>query len=270
MGQARNLQNRIQRLHLTTRIDHLRGEDRQFNASLDIGGLFDTHPGATYGTGEQDIGLALKAGLGYQFPLDGKLGFRVDYSGYADYYRDLSEFDLQDHQVSIEPQYISDQLVCSLQLGGGRRFENGQHDADRIIISPAVTRLLDSGSKAIAVYGHAAKIEDKNTARVLNEDRKTLGAGISYFFTPGENGSALISLEYAKADYEAFVSDYDPEVESNDRRNDRALVASLDFLSRITPHLGFYAGYSYIHNRSNMFLFDYQRHILEGGISLFY
>lgn len=270
MGQGSIIENRIQRLHIASRIDQLRGEERLLNASMDIGGLFDTHPGATYGTGERDTGLALKAGLGYQLPLDGKFGFRLDYSGYADFYRDLSEFDLQDHQLSIEPQFTSNQLVCSLQLGGARRFENGRHDADRIIISPAVTRLLDSGSKAIVFYGHAARIEDKDDDAILNEDRKTIGAGLSYFFTSGESGSALVSVGYAKADFEALIREYDPEAESNDRRSDRAASASINILSRTAPHVGFYAGYAYIHNSSNMSVFDYQRHILEAGISLFY
>ena len=270
MGQARNFQNRIERLHLTTRIDQLRDEERSFNATMHIGGLFDTHPGTVSGTGDDDFGMVIKAGLGYQLPLEGKFGFRMDYSGYADFHQDFSEFDVQEHQFTIEPQYTSGQFMYSLQLGAARMLEDGRHDTDSLIILPAVTRLMNSGSEAITFYGHAAKIEDKDTDAILNEDRKTYGAGISYFFTAGEAGSVLISMGYAEADFDAFIREYEPETESNDRRSDQVVTAGLDLFSRFTPHMGFYASYSYNNVSSNVAAYDYQRHILEAGISVFY
>lgn len=270
MGQGKIIENRIERLHIAARIDQLRGEERLLTAAVDIGGLYDTHPGAMSGTGERDESLALKAGLGYQLPLDGKFGFRVDYSGYADFHGELSEFDIQEHQFAIEPMFTSGQLVYSLQLGATRMFENGRHDADGIIISPALTRLMDSESKAIAVYGHAAKIEDKNAARALNEDRKSFGGGLSYFFTSGETGSALISIGYSKADFETSIRDFDPTAESNDKRSDKAVTANINLSTRIALHMGLYASYSYNNARSNVATYDYRRHILEAGISVFY
>lgn len=269
MGQARSFQDRINMQNLSARIDQLRGEERLFSAAVDIGGLFDTHPGAISGTGG-DVGLLLEAGLGYRLPLDGKFGFRMDYSGHADFHQEFDEYDLQEHQVAVEAQLAFDKIVWSLQLGGGRIFENGRHDADSIIVSPAVTRLLGSGSKAIALYAHAAKIEDKDTSSVLNEDRKTFGGGVSYFFTSGETGSGLISVVYTGTDFEASIEDYDPTVQSNDKRNDQAITASIDLLTRVAAHMGFYATYSYSDNRSNITVFDYKRHTLEAGISVSY
>lgn len=270
MGQVSNFQDRIERLHLSTRIDRLRGEERQLSASMDIGGLYDTNPVAISGADERDSGLALKAALGYQLPLEGKFGFRVDYNGHADFHRDLSEFDIQEHQFALEPQYTSDQFVYSLQLGGTRMFENGRHDADSIFISPALTRLINSGSEAIAFYGHAAKIRDKYTADSLNEDRSSFGAGISYFFTSGKTGSALISIGYTKSDFEAPIRDFDSAAESNIGRSDRTITAGIDILSRIAPHMGLYASYSYNNTDSNVSTYDYRRHILEAGVSFFY
>lgn len=237
---------------------------------MGIGGSYDTNPGSISGTGEQDVGLALKAGLGYQLPLDGHIGFRVDYTGYADFHRERSEFDLQEHQVAIEPQYTFGQFVLSLQLGGTRIFEDGRHDADSIAISPAVTRLLNSGTEAIAVYGHAAEIEDKDDVTPLNEDRRTFGAGASYFFTSGDNSSAMISVDYTKVDFSTAAEDFNSAAESIGRRSDRVVNARLDIFSRLASHMGLYATYSYIRNRSNIASYDYQRHILEAGISLLY
>ena len=237
---------------------------------MHIGGFLDTHPGDVSGSGNQDLGLSVKAGLGYQFPLKGKFGFRMDYNGYANFHADFSELDFQKHQFAIEPQYTFGQLVYSLQFGVARMAENGRHEADNLIISPAVTRLINSGTQAITFYGHAAKIEDKDAAVILNEDRENYGAGVSYFFTSGENGSALISMEYTAVDFDTFIREYEPEAESNGRRSDQVITAGIDLFSRVDPHMGFFASYSYNNASSNVVAYNYERHIIEVGISVFY
>jgi hypothetical protein len=129
---------------------------------------------------------------------------------------------------------------------------------------------MDSGSKAIPAYGHVAKIEDKDDTMALDENRETYGAGVSYFFSAGETCSFLISMGYTKADFDTLIREYELESETDERRSDHTVTVGMDFFSRYSPHMGFFASYSYNKVSSNVAEYGYQQHILEAGFSIFY
>ena len=55
---------------------------------------------------------------------------------------------------------------------------------------------------------------------------------------------------------------------SADKRKDDAIVAGLDILFQITDHFGLYLNYAFIHSNSNVDLYEYNRHLVGGGVAL--
>jgi hypothetical protein len=268
VGQGRSFENSVERLLSLARKEKPEGVDKPLYAAFRIGGIYDTHVGSTSDTSgfdKHDTGLAISAGLGYQFPIEGNFGLRVDYGGYGDFYNELSEFNIQWHHLSIEPQYATDQFLYSLPLGVTYKLEGGHSDAIIRSISPSVTYLMDSKTGAVAVYANAAKIEDEDDA-ILNENGTSFGVGFSYFYF-NKSISALLSVAYSNTDYESFVKEYVTNCASQDKRTDKVLTSTLDIDYRITPIFGIYAAYSFIHSHSNIDFYDHNRQIFEAGIA---
>ena len=45
-------------------------------------------------------------------------------------------------------------------------------------------------------------------------------------------------------------------------------MAGLDILFQITDHFGLYLNYAFIHSDSNVDLYEYDRHLVGGGVAL--
>jgi outer membrane receptor protein involved in Fe transport len=271
VGQGRNFENSVERLLTLSRMEKLKGVDNPLYAAFRIGGLYDTHVGQISdinGIDRDDAGLSVSAGLGYQFPMEGKFGFRMDYGGYADFHLELSEFNVQGHHFSIEPQYADDQLLYRLSLGVTYNLEGGHSDSLIKSISPSVTYLMSSKTGAIAVYGNASQIEDE-VDTILNEDGTTFGGGISYIYFK-ETFSTLLAVTYSNTDYESFVKDYVTDCATQDKRTDKVLTSTLNISYHVTSSFGIYATYSFIHSDSNVDFYDHDRHIFETGIAFKY
>ena len=264
MGQGRGIENRIERIQ---------GDDKPLYAILRMGGLFDNRAGATFGGGgygEDDTALAARVGLGYQFTLKEPLGFRIDYDGYTDFHNKFSKFNIQEHHFSAEIQYAADPFTYSLPLGFTHTREDGRPNTDRKSVTPTVTYLMRSGTKAIGFYGLAAQIEDRDANTVLDENGTSLGMGCSYFHFFKELSRTRFSIDYMNTEYDALVKDYGSDSASQKNREDRILTTSIDIRYFFTPITAVYTTYSFIHSKSNVETFDYNRHILEFGIAIRY
>jgi len=155
-----------------------------FNAEFRIGGLYDSRVGSASGGGDEDADKALAATLtaGWQAPLTGDVGLRLDYRGYADFHRDFDQYDVIDQSLSLEPQYKDGPFIYSLPLSFNFTFEDGERDYDRYSVSPTLTYLIPDTRQAVALYGIGTRIDDRDKDETLDEDGKTLGVGCAYLY----------------------------------------------------------------------------------------
>jgi hypothetical protein len=241
-----------------------------FNAELRLGGLYDSRVGSTSGGGgNADWAMAAALTAGWQVPLKGHVGLRLDYRGYTDFHQDFREYNLIDQTLSLEPQYKAGQFIFSLPLSFNLTMENGEHDYNRYAVSPTLTYLIPDTRQAVSVYGIGARIDDKDK-NFLDEDGVTWGAGCAYLYIFENKSRVRLSLNYQQTTYDnARVWDY-PTISGSslDKRKDEAIVAGLDILLPITDHFGLYINYAFIHSNSNVDLYDYDRHLAGVGVEL--
>ncbi|MFZ2634477.1 MAG: hypothetical protein WA081_23300 [Desulfosalsimonadaceae bacterium] len=240
-----------------------------FNADLRIGGLYDSRVGSTSGIGDEDSDTALAATLnaGWQAPLEGDMGLRIDYSGYADFHQDFDEYDVIDQSISLEPQYNDGPFVYSLPIAVNYAMEDGKRDYQRYSVAPTLTYLIPETSQAVAIYGIGALIDDRDDVDT-DEDGESLGGGCAYLYFFQNKSRVRLSLDYQHTDYDAHLSEYDMNPLHTDERSDNMVVAGLDMVYQLTSHFGLYTNYSFIHANSNIDRYEYDRHVVEGGAAL--
>jgi Protein of unknown function (DUF560). len=243
-----------------------------FNAEFRIGGLYDSRVGSASGSGGGDEGadtaLAATLTAGWQAPLTGDVGLRLDYSGYIDFHKDFGEYNVIDQSLSLEPQYTVGPFIYSLPFSFNFTLEDGEHDYNRYSVSPTLTYLIPNTRQAVALYGIGARIADYDKNKALDEDGETLGGGCAYLYAFENKSRVRLSLDYQHTTYDTRVADYRTASVSTDKREDNAVVAGLDILFKITDHFGLYINYAFIHSTSNVNLYEYDRHIAQGGVAL--
>ncbi len=243
-----------------------------FNAEVRIGGLYDSRVAATSGvSGNEDSDTALVARLkaGWQAPIEGDFGLRMDYRGNMDFHRDYDEFNTIDQSLSLTPQYWAGQFIFSLPISFGLAFLDSDHDYNRYAVSPSLAYLIPDTRQAVAIYAIGAIMEDKDKDEYLDEDGKTLGGGCAYLYYFENKSRVRLSLDYQHTTYDANVWDYDYGLTgSTDKRENDSIIAGLDMLFQVTDHLGLYINYAFIHADSNVDFYEYDRHLVEGGLVL--
>jgi hypothetical protein len=240
-----------------------------FNAELRLGGLYDSRVGSEFGGGgDADWAITSALTAGWQAPLKGNAGLRLDYRGYMDFHQDFREYDLIDQTLSLEPQYKAGQFIFSLPLSFNLTMEDGEHDYNRYAVSPTLTYLLPDTRQALSVYGIGARIDDRDKSS-FDEDGVTLGTGCAYLYIFENKSRVRLSLNYQHTTYDnALVLDYPTVSLSSDKRKDDAIVAGIDILLHITDHFGLYINYAFIHSNSNVDLYEYDRHLAGVGVEL--
>jgi hypothetical protein len=241
-----------------------------FNAEFRIGGVYDSRVGSASGGRDEDADTALAAMLtaGWQAPLTGEVGLRLDYNGYMDFHKDFGEYDVIDQSLSLEPQYKYGPFIYSLPLSFNVVLEAGEDDYVRYSVSPTLTYLIPDTSQAVALYGIGARIDDRDKNKTLDEDGEALGVGCAYLYAFKNKSRVRLSLDYQHTTYDARLVDYGTASVSKDKREDDAIVAGLDILFQITDHFGLYINYAFTHSNSNVTLYDYDRHVVAGGVAL--
>jgi hypothetical protein len=240
-----------------------------FNANLRLGGLYDSRVGSPFGgSGNADWALAAALTAGWQAPLKGNVGVRLDYRGYMDFHQDFHEYNLIDQTLSLEPQYKAGPFIYSLPLSFNLTMENGEHDYNRYAVSPTLTYLIPDTRQAVSVYGIVARIDDKDKDFV-DEDGVIWGGGGAYLYAFENKSRVRLSLTYQHTAYDnAMVWQYMSTSDFSDKRRDDAIVAGLDILLPITDHFGLYINYAFIHSYSNVDLYKYDRHLAGVGVEL--
>jgi len=243
-----------------------------FNADLRMGGLYDSRVGSASGGGElgSDTALAATLTAGWQAPLKGAFGLRLDYKGYMDFHKSFKEYNVIDQNFSLEPQYRNGPFIYSLPFSFNITLVDNKHDNNRYSASPTVTYLIPDTRQAVALYAIGSRIEDRKKNITLDEDGTTLGGGCAYLYMFENKSRVRLSLDYQRTTYDARVADYATADMSADKRKDNVMMAGLDILFQITGHVGLYINYAFIHSMSNVNLYAYDRHVVEGGVAFRY
>ena len=258
---------------IENRVQQRQAEVSPFNADLRVGGFYDSRVGSTSGAGDDQsgTGMATTLNAGWQAPMEGNMGLRMDYSGYADFHQvkgeNLDQYDVIDQSVSLEPQYNNGPFVYSLPISFNYAMEAGKRDYQRYSVAPTVTYLIPETSQAVALYGIAALIDDRDDVDT-DEDGDSLGGGCAYLYFFQNQSRVRFSLDYQHTDYDARLSEYDMNPQHTDERSDNMVVAGLDMVYQLTSHVGLYTNYSFIHANSNVDRYEYNRHVVEGGVAL--
>jgi hypothetical protein len=241
-----------------------------FNADFRVGGLHDSRVGSTSGSkdGDEDTALVARLAAGWQAPLKGDFGLRLDYRGYMDFHKNYNKYNVIDQSLSVEPQYKVSPFILSLPLSYNITFEDGRHDFNRYSVSPTLTYLIPNTKQAVAIYGIGAQIYDKEKNENIDEDGKTLGGGCAYLYYFANKSRVRLSLDYQHTTYDSFVWQYTITTNFSEKRKDDMIMAGLDILFQITEHIGLYIDYAFIHSDSNVDLFGYDRHLVEGGLAI--
>ena len=240
-----------------------------YYAEFRMGGLYDSRVGSASGSADagEDTALTSRLAAGWQSPLMGNAGLRIDYRGYMDFHHNYNEFNMIDQSLSLEPLYKAGSFIFSLPLSFNITFEDGKHDYNKYAVSPTLTYLIPSTRQALALYGMVAWIDDQDDDNWLDENGKVLGGGCAYLYYFENKSRVRLSLDYQHAKYDAQVWQYGTS-SSIEKREDDAIVAGLDILWQLTKHFGLFINYSFIHSNSNVDLYEYDRHLVEGGLAL--
>ncbi len=260
------------RMGIENRVYQIRSEDKPLSASLRIGGVYDSRVGAASSiqtSGQDDSALAVTAAGGWQLPLQGDIGLRMDYSGYADFHKDYDEYDVIDQTGSIEPQYAVGDFLLSLPTSYNFVLEDNETDYDRFGVSPTATYYIAALNHAVAFNVMAAAIRDKDDVDV-DEDGDSLGTGAAYLFFLKNRSWVRFSVDYSHTEYDSRVYEYLTGDFSQNHRKDDVLSANVDIQYNFIPNAGVFTAYTYSHTSSNVKVYDYDRNIVEAGIALRY
>jgi len=248
----------------------MQNDEREFNAAVRLGGLYDSRVGSASGgsDGDSDTALAASIRIGWQPFSQGAFGFRLGYSGYADFHQDFARYDVIVNSVSLEPRYTVQQVTYGLPLSLDMATQDGEADYNRYTVSPTAIYLFPDATRAAAVYGAASRIDDRDRSRE-DEDGVALGAGCAYVML-FKKSHLRLSVDYQHTTYDAPVSAYPPLATSMEKRKDNSWAAGIEMQFLLGDHLGLFANYACIHSRSNVEIYDYARHLLEAGVVIEY
>ncbi len=257
---------------MENRVEQIKSGQKPFYVNLRVGTLYDSRVGATSGGDDEngDRALALSFSSGWQIPIAGAFGFRIDYGGYADFHEDFSEYDVIDQTLSLEPQWTTNQLTFSLPLMFNYVMEDGETNYNRYTILPTVTWLIPQTHQAVAIYAIGSKIEDRDNDKTLDEDGKTFGCGCSFLAFLNDDCRLYLSLDYQQTKYDVQVVNYGTDSMSTAHRKDNNLTAGLDIQYKLNKYVAVYVNYSFTNSKSNVSVFQYDRNIINLGIAFTY
>jgi hypothetical protein len=197
--------------------------------------------------------------------------------GYAAFYQDYTEYNVVDQTGTIEPQYKLGNTIFSLPIGYNYVFEDGDPDYYRYNLSPTATYQIPNTNQAIAINSLVSRNVDVDDIHALDEDGNIIGAGCGYLILFEKLGRIRLSIDYQHVQYDATVREYGafagdngwPSF-SNNQRSDDLLSSNINLQYDFTPSVGLFTDYTFIHAHSNVKVYNYDRNLIEGGISIKY
>jgi len=200
--------------------------------------------------------------------LDGNFGLRIDYGGYADFHSDLDEYDVIDQSMTVEPQWRIDPFVCSLPIRYTYAMQDGESDYHRVSISPTATVKIPNVNNAVEVYGIFSKSYDVDQFNDYDEDSYSRGGGIEYIFFSENRTYFRLKGDYQYIYYDAKVAAYENTLNTSEKRHDSIISLTAEHNIQVNSYLDIFVNFTHIIAKSNVSFYDYDRNIIEAGVSL--
>lgn len=239
---------------------------------MKAGAKFDSHIieslDSTY-AGEEKNDSAGFAGLsGYwQHQYNERFGFRADYNAYADFHSDFKENDVVEQLASIEPQWFSGNYIFSLPLQYTYAMEDDESKYHRYAVAPTVTWKFPDINQAVEFYGMVSRVKDVDPYPDFDEDGHSRGGGMAYLlFSKNRTYFRLIG-DYHHIYYDSRAWDYLNEF-TNDKRHDISSSIGFEHNIQINRTCDFLFSYTFVHAHSNVDIYDYDKHIVQAGVSV--
>jgi hypothetical protein len=235
------------------------------------GGKFDSHIVQSLiaqDTGKDEGDYAGFAGFSayWQRKFGDRLGLRADYNVYADVHEAFKENDVIEQLVSVEPQLFHGDFIFSLPLQYVYGMEDDDSKYHRYSAAPTATFKLPDSSQAVEVYGKISQILDVDPYPSFDEDGHSLGGGMAYLISLKDRTYFRILGDYQRIYYDSRAWDYINE-SSSDKRHDIAASLGAEYNFQITRYLDLMASYTFIHTHTNVAIYDYDKHIVQAGVS---
>jgi hypothetical protein len=254
--------------------DRIRAQDQtgdSYGLSLSAGGKYDSYIVKTISDFDTDgsegdtIAYGLLSGY-WQHKAGEKLGVRLGYSLYADFHNKFSDYNIIEHLFSIEPQWLADNFIYSLPLRYSYAREDNRAKYHRYAAAPTLTWIKPDSRHAFEFYGTAGLIDDVNRAVPIDEDARLIGGGIGYLMFSESRSFFRLSCEYNHIGFDARGRDY-RFTETSNKRRDEVLALNALHNIQITSFLDFNVNYAFIHTNSNVTFYDYDKFVIQAGIT---
>ncbi len=200
--------------------------------------------------------------------MDENFGLRIDYGAYADFHSDLDEYDVIDQSITFEPQWRINSFLCSLPIRYTYAMQDNNSDYHRFSISPTLTVKIPNVNNAVEIYGIIAGTNDVDTFTDFDEDSHSRGGGVGYVFFSKNRTYFRMLGDYRHIYFDEKVRTYDGTSNSTGNRHDSIISVTAEHNIQINNYADIFINYTYMHTKSNVSFYDYDRFVIGSGISL--
>ena len=254
--------------------DRIRAQEQTadtYGLSLTAGGKFDSYIVETIsnvntgGNNGDSVAYGILSTY-WQHKAGKSLGVRLGYNLYADFHNEFSDYNIIEHLLSVEPQWLSDSFIYSLPLRYSYAREDNCAKYHRYAAAPTLTWVMPDSNHAFEFYGTAGIIDDINRSVAIDEDAVLYGGGIGYLMFSTTRSFFRLSCEYNHIDFDARGRDY-LDTETSNKRRDEVLTFNALHNIQINSHLDFNVNYIFISTNSNVSFYDYEKFIIQAGVT---
>jgi len=248
---------------------------------------------------KSDNAAALSLRAEYALPLTLPFGVKFQYSGYANFYSELTSYDLQSHTVGVSPSYRLGENTLSLPISFNDTLVDNKQYLRALAVAPTYSFVTGEQQYAQASATYRSKnFPQTPTAPAEDRSGSDLGAGISWFrlishqkgftnlkytFTREKTDGANWDMQehlvgagilYPPADHfqlalgvEVFRQSF-----TNDnslfgkKRTDTGYTANAQLLYALTPMFDAQLQYIWISNDSSLAEYTYHKNIIGAGL----
>lgn len=243
----------------------------KFGLSLGVGGKYDSYivetvNAANPGGNNGDTTAYGLLSAYWQHKTCNNMGLRLNYSLYADLHDEFDQYDLMEHLFSVEPQWSRNNFIYSLPIRYTYAREDNQSKYHRYALAPTLTYVIADSKHAFEFYGTTSLVDDVDQYVNFDEDAYTYGGGIGYLIFSDTRTYFKVSGDYNRFHYDARGWDY-LGTATSDKRQDEVMTFSALHNIQINNFFDFNISYIFIHTDSNVAYYDYDKYIIQTGVT---
>jgi hypothetical protein len=146
-------------------------------------------------------------------------------------------------------------------------MEDDDSNYHRTAVVPTLTLKIPNANHALEFYGMLDRIYDVDEYEDFDEDGHSRGGGIAYLVYSKTRSYFRVLSDYRHTYYDSRGWDY-INTTTPDKRHDVLMSASAEHNIQLTDVCDLNLNYTYVHTHSNVKIYDYDKHILQAGVSV--